>query len=50
MAYCFSGLVNYHHRRKYGGMQADMMLETDMRVLYLDPWVAGRNIVILGLS
>ena len=27
------GLVSYHHGRKRGGMQADMVLEKELRVL-----------------
>jgi hypothetical protein len=31
--YSFRGLVYYHHGEKHGGMQADMVLEKDMRTL-----------------
>jgi hypothetical protein len=27
LAYSFRGLVHYHHDRKHGSMQADMVLE-----------------------
>jgi hypothetical protein len=29
----FRGLIHYHHGRKHGGMQADMVLEKELRVL-----------------
>ena len=32
----FRGLVHYHHGRKHGSMQADMVLE-EPRVQHLDP-------------
>ena len=35
LAYPFRGLVYYHHGRKYGSMQADMVLE-EPRILHLD--------------
>ena len=36
----FRGLVHYHHGRKHGSMQADMVLEKELRVLHLDPKAA----------
>jgi hypothetical protein len=39
-----SGSVHYHHGRKHGSVQADMMLEKELRVLYLDPQTAGRKL------
>jgi hypothetical protein len=35
--YSFRGLVDYPHDGKHGGMQADMLLEKELRVLHLDP-------------
>ena len=35
LAYNFRGLIQYHHGRKQGSMQADMVLE-ELRVLHLD--------------
>jgi hypothetical protein len=32
----FRGLVHYHHGRKYGGMQAGVVLEKKLRVVHLD--------------
>ena len=32
----FRGSVHYHHDSKQGGMQADMVLEKELRVLHLD--------------
>jgi hypothetical protein len=36
LAYSFRGLVHYHHDKKYGRMQADVLLKKELRVLYLD--------------
>jgi hypothetical protein len=33
VAYRFRGLVHYTHGKKYGSIQADMMLEKELRVL-----------------
>jgi hypothetical protein len=32
----FRGLVHYHHGRKHGSIQSDMMLEKEPRILHLD--------------
>ena len=37
LAYRFRDLVYYHHGGKHGSMQADMVLEKELRVLHLDP-------------
>ena len=39
----FRGLVHYHHGRKRGSVQSDMMLEKESRILRLDLQVAGRE-------
>ena len=31
----FRGLVHYHHGRKHGSMQADTVLEKELRVFFL---------------
>jgi hypothetical protein len=31
-----SGLVHYYHNRKHGSLQADMVLEKELRVMHLD--------------
>jgi hypothetical protein len=36
LAYRFRGLVLYHHGRKHHNIQADMVLEKELRVLHLD--------------
>jgi len=36
LVYSFSGLVHYHHGRKQGSIQTDIVLERELRV-YLDP-------------
>jgi hypothetical protein len=41
--YNFRGLVHFHHGRKHGGTQADIVLEKELRVLYLDWQTAGRG-------
>jgi hypothetical protein len=43
LAYRFKGLVHYYHGRKHGGMQADMALEKELRVLRLYLQLAGRE-------
>ena len=43
----FKGLVHYYH----GGMQVDMVLEKELRVLHLDLQAAGRRLcATLGLA
>jgi hypothetical protein len=37
----FRGLVYYCHGRKHGSLQADMVLEKELRVLHLDPQATG---------
>ena len=34
----------YHHGRKHGGVQADVVLEIEVRVLHLDPQVTKRTL------
>jgi hypothetical protein len=36
LAYSLRGLAHYHHGKKHGSMQADVVLEKDLRVLHLD--------------
>jgi hypothetical protein len=36
LAYSFRGLVRYHHGGKHGSIQADLVLEKELRVLHLD--------------
>jgi hypothetical protein len=36
LAYSFRGSVHYHPGGKHGGMQLDMVLEKELRGLYLD--------------
>ena len=43
MAYSFRGLVPYHHGWKHGSIQADMLLEKELRVLHLDLQAAERD-------
>ena len=35
LAYRFRASVHYHHGGKHGSMQADMMLERELKVLHL---------------
>jgi hypothetical protein len=44
LAYHFRGLVCYHHDRKHGSIQVDMMLE-ELRVPHLDPKAARRGLL-----
>lgn len=40
LAYSFRGLIRYHHGEKHDGMQADILLKKEPRVLHLDPQAA----------
>jgi len=46
LAYGFRGSVHYHHGEKHGSVQADMVLEKELRVLHLDPKAARRKFFI----
>ena len=37
LAYISRDLVHYHYGRKHGSLQADMVLEKELKVLHLDP-------------
>jgi len=43
LAYRSRGLTYYHHGGKQGGVQADIVLEKEPGVLYLDQQTAGRE-------
>ena len=43
LAYSFRGSVHYYHGEKFGSVQADMVLEEDLRVLHLDLEAARRR-------
>jgi len=43
LAYSFRGSVHYHHGRKHGSVQADMVLEKELRVLYPNLQETGRD-------
>ena len=45
----FRDSVHYCHGEKHGSVQADMMLETELRVLHLDAQAAEVN-ATLGLA
>jgi hypothetical protein len=40
----FRGSVHYHHGRKHGSIQVDMVLEKELRVLHLDKTAARRGL------
>jgi hypothetical protein len=46
LAFIFRGSVHYHHGRKHGRVQADMVLEKGLRVLLLDLRAARRRLVL----
>jgi hypothetical protein len=48
LAYSFTGTVHYHHGWKYGTMQAEMVLEEELKVLYLDLKAARRSLSSTG--
>jgi hypothetical protein len=46
LAYSFRGSVHYHHGRKHGSLQADMVLE-ELRALHLVLKAARRRVPTL---
>lgn len=36
--------IIYLHGKKHGGVQADMMLEKELRILHLDPWATEATV------
>ena len=44
LAYSFRSLIHYYHSKKHGSVQADMMLEKELRVLHLDRKAARRRL------
>jgi hypothetical protein len=44
MAYRFRGSIHYHHGRKCGSVQADRVMEKELRILRLDLKVVRRKI------
>ena len=42
--------INYHHGGKYSGMQTDMVLRKEQKVLYLDQEAVGRESESPGLA
>ena len=47
MSFSFRGLVHYHHGGEHGGVQADMVLEKELRVKkepHLDPQATGSKL------
>ena len=42
MIYSFRSLVHYHHGPEHGGIQADVSLEKELRVLHSDLQAVGR--------
>jgi hypothetical protein len=49
LTYSFRGSVYYHHGRKYGSMQADLVLE-ELSVLHHDPKTAQEETVFYNQS
>ena len=41
----FRGLLHHHHGEKHGSVQADMVLEKELRALYLDLYPPERDSV-----
>jgi hypothetical protein len=42
LAYSFRGSVHFYQGRKHGSIQADMVLEKELRVQDLDPTAARK--------
>jgi hypothetical protein len=45
LTYSFRGSVHHHHGGKHGSVQADMVLEKELRVLHLERRLPGRDYV-----
>jgi hypothetical protein len=43
--YTFTGLVHYHHGKKHGVVQADMLTK-ELKALDLDPWAGEEDCVL----
>jgi hypothetical protein len=43
LAYRFRVFIHYCHGKKLGGIQEDMVLEKELKVLYPDEQAAGRE-------
>ena len=50
LLFSLRGSVHYHHGGKHGSMQADMVLEKELRVLHLDLQAAEGNCEPLDLD
>lgn len=50
LAYSSSSLVYYHHGRKNGSMQADMVQEKEVRILHLYPQAAEGECVLQAVK
>ena len=50
LTYRFRGSVHYHQGRKHGSTQAGMVLERELRVLYLDLKAARRRLAFRQLG
>ena len=50
LAYRFRGLVHHHQGRKHGSMQADMVLEKELRVRYLGLQAAEGAVYYTGVT
>ena len=44
LACSFRGSVHFDHDRRHGTIQADMVLEKELRILHLDPKAGRRTI------
>lgn len=44
MDYSFRSLVQYHHGAEHGGMQGDVVLKKELRVLHSDLQVTGSEL------
>ena len=48
LAYSFRGSVHYHHGKKHGRIQDDMVLEKEQTSLHLDAKAARRKLSAAG--
>jgi hypothetical protein len=47
LAYSYRDSKHYHHGRKHGSIQADMVLEKELSILHVDLTVARRDGLLL---
>jgi hypothetical protein len=44
LAHIFRSLVHYHHHESHGSIQADIIVEKELKVLHLDPQTTKKRL------